>query len=73
MAEYNMNYMNLRKRLLTLKIVTESDMSLIESSQKSRLNLVDGLLKDLDNRYSENQPLSVIEYQVDVVESEIKK
>ena len=73
MAEYNMNYMNLRKRLLTLKIVTESDMSLNESSQRSRLLLIDGLLKDLDNRYSENQPLSVIECQVDVVENEIKK
>lgn len=73
MAEYNMNYMNLRKRLLTLKILTESDMNLIESSQKSRLVLIDSLLKDLDNRYSENQPLSIIECQVDVIEKEIKK
>lgn len=73
MAEYNMNYMNLRKRLLTLKILTESDMTLIESSQKSRLVLIDGLLKNLDERYSENQLLSIVEIQVEEIEKQIKK
>ena len=28
MAEYNMNYLSLKKRLFTLKLLTESDMNL---------------------------------------------
>lgn len=64
MGDYNMTYLILKKKLSILKLLSES------STSKSK---IDGLLKELDERYSENKPLSIIESQLEKVENEIKK
>ena len=73
MAEYNMNYLSLKKRLFTLKLLTESDMNLPEGAHSNRVKMIDSLLKQLDERYSENQPLSMVEAQLEEVEKRNKK
>lgn len=65
MAEYNKKYLELKNRLSILKLRI-SGKSLPSEQKKSLLSCVDNLLKLLDERYSENLHL-------EIVESEVKK
>ena len=73
MAEYNMTYSDLKKRLLTLKILINTDITLKNPEKNSFLISIDNILKNLDERYSERKHLSIIEVQTEEIESFIKK
>ena len=61
MAEYNMIYKILKKRLTTLKLLTETIIDLSDEDLRIRKNKIDKLLKELDERYSEGLALSFVE------------
>lgn len=61
MAEYNMQYINLKKRLKTLKLVIESDMSLDSKSKNAFVKKINDALIELDERYSEGRLLGLVE------------
>jgi len=61
MAEYNMQYNNLKKRLIKAKLIVESDMSLSESERANFKREINAKLIELDDRYFDNKPLSSIE------------
>lgn len=71
MAEYHMTYLNLRKRLHTQKLLAETDTKLSDDERQIKLNKVDMLLKNLDERYDECFPLSYVESNI--LELENKK
>ena len=64
MAEYNLMYQDLKKRLTVLKILTETDCTLNESVRSSRESIIDSLLKELDYRRQEHLYLEGIEVNV---------
>lgn len=64
MAEYNMTYKILKKRLTTLKLLTDADMNLSDEELKIRKNKIDAALKELDERYSEGFTLSFVEDKI---------
>ena len=59
MGDYNMTYLTLKKKLSILKLLSES------STSKSK---IDGLLKELDERYSDGKILSGIESEIEKIE-----
>lgn len=59
MGDYNMTYLTLKKKLSVLKLLSES------SASKSK---IDGLLKELDERYSNGKILSGIEAEIEKIE-----
>lgn len=61
MAEYNITYKILKKRLTTLKLLTDTDLNLSDEDLRIRKNKIDALLKELDERYSEGFSLSFVE------------
>ena len=58
MAEYNLQYNTLRKRLNILKLLNNSEIT---------SKIIDSLLKELDERYSENLPLCVVESKLEKI------
>lgn len=64
MAEYNMTYKILKKRLTTLKLLTDAGMNLSDEDLRIRKNKIDAALKELDERYSEGFSLSFVEDKV---------
>ena len=68
MAEYNMIYLNLKKRLSTLKLLTESDTKISEDERSIALAKIDKLQKNLDERYSDGLLLSLVESEVHKIE-----
>ena len=68
MAEYNSLYLDLKKRLSILKLKAQLECGLTEDQKESKLKAIDGLLKLLDERYSENLYLEGIEESVSRLE-----
>lgn len=68
MAEYNLQYLNLKRRLTFLKVLTASDGTLTEEKKNSKLAEYDSLLKLLDDRYSDEKSLGIIETQLNKLE-----
>ena len=68
MAEYNLQYLNLKRRLTFLKVLTASDGTLTEENKNSKLAEYDSLLKLLDDRYSDEKSLGIIETQLNKLE-----
>ena len=68
MAEYNLQYLNLKRRLTFLKVLTASDGTLTEENKNSKLTEYDSLLKLLDDRYSDEKSLGIIETQLNKLE-----
>lgn len=72
MAEYNMKYLSLKKRLETMKLLVIND----SNPDKVNLNIIhlehiDRLLKDLDARYEELLFLGVIECEINKLSEEL--
>lgn len=72
MAEYNMKYLSLKKRLETMKLLVIND----SNPDKVNLNIIhlehiDRLLKDLDARYEELLFLGGIESEVNKLSEEL--
>ena len=68
MAEYNLQYLDLKRRLTFLKVLTASDGTLTEENKNSKLAEYDSLLKLLDDRYSDEKSLGIIETQLNKLE-----
>lgn len=69
MSEYNAQYLNLRRRLSILKLLSESNNTSDNPYRRGKENYIDSLLKELDERYSENRLLNVIESQTETLEN----
>lgn len=64
MAEYNIKYQDLKKRLRVLGLLNDSDCSINSSNKEERKKQIDSLLKNLDYKHSEELPLTDIEASV---------
>lgn len=64
MAEYNMQYRDLKKRLKVLKLLNETNYSIEISERDRKNNVLESLLKNLDYKHSEELPLTDIEQDV---------
>jgi len=67
MAEYNLQYNNLKKRLVTLKLIIDSDMSLDDATKSIFKKQINSALIELDERYSDGKTLNSIEDTVDKI------
>ena len=68
MAEYNVKYLELKRRLRILKLLNNTDLSLTFQQRSDKGKILDVLLKELDNRYAENLFLDEIEMSVENLE-----
>jgi len=59
MGEYNIKYLELKRRLNVLKL---------SSDNKDLLLCIDALLKELDNRYSDEKQLESVEEKLESIE-----
>lgn len=68
MAEYNVKYLELKRRLKILKLLNDTDLNLTSQQKSDKGKVLDILLKELDNRYAENLFLDEIEMSVENLE-----
>ena len=68
MAEYNVKYLELKRRLRILKLLNDTDLNLSSQQKSDKGKVLDILLKELDNRYAENLFLDEIEMSVENLE-----
>lgn len=68
MAEYNVKYLELKRRLKILKLLNDTDLNLTSQQRSDKGKILDVLLKELDNRYAENLFLDEIEMSVENLE-----
>ena len=70
MAEYNILYMTTKKQLSILKLKCQN---IIDEIRRIRLlNEIDVLLKELDDKYSENKYFDDIVIKVELLEHELE-
>lgn len=62
--DYNKTYLSLKKRLKTLKLLTETDKSLGVRKKKNALKTIDILQKSLEERYSDSKTLVNLESDI---------
>lgn len=60
MADYNISYLELMKKLKTLKLILNADKTISVNEKVLKLKKLDELMKMLDERYSENMVLSPV-------------
>lgn len=70
MAEYNILYMTIKKQLAIIKIKCQNISE--ESLRKRLLTETDLLLKDLDDKYSENKYLDDIARKTELLARELE-
>ena len=68
MAEYNIKYLDLRKRLSVLKFLNDTDISLSPQQKADKGAILDALSKELDHRYSETLFLDEVEMSIENLE-----
>ena len=68
MAEYNLMYQDLKKRILIARLLTEADCNLTDPAKSSKLSIIDALLKELDYRRQEHLYLEGVEAKVNELE-----
>ena len=68
MAEYNIKYLDLRKRLSILKLLNDTDVNLTNQQKSDKSTILDALSKELDHRYSENLFLDEVEMSIENLE-----
>lgn len=68
MTEYNAQYRDLKNRLTTLRILAETDSTSSNTQRTAKLVAYDSLLKLLDDKYSDEKDLGLIETQVSRLE-----
>jgi len=72
MAEYNTLYLDLRKRLTSMKVKMLYSTTNLNDETKGMFRYIDSLLKELDDKYSEERLLDELETKVETLESNFK-